>query len=176
MKENKTSYKINDFRAESLRQIICGLNASVSFLSQKQKEYDWYDAISLLEDSEPIFGLAFVAIQNYINGSINDLYRGVNNKAEFYKLGPKFNTYEKSKIELMVGLANYIKHKEEPRLHRGTQEILDCFSLKHTNEITESAIFGGLDLLSKNWDLFEILEIVESWRKELFIYYKKQPR
>lgn len=173
MTTGKTHLRIIDFRASSLNQTISGLDNSINFLIKKQKDYDWYDGLWFLEDSEPIYGLAFIAFQNYINGCIKDLFENLNTKTELYKLNPKFETFEKSKIELIIGLANYIKHKDESKLHSGTQQILDCFDLKNTNEITESAIFGGLDLLSKDWNLFEILKIIESWREELFKHFEK---
>jgi|SRR5690554_4327591 len=173
MTEKKTHWRIVDFRAASLNETISGLNNSIIFLLEKQKENDWYDGLWFLEDSESIYGLVFIAFQNYINGSIKDLFENLNNKTELYKLNPKFENFEKTKIELIIGLANYIKHKDEPKLHSGTQKILDCFNLKNSEEITESAIFGGLDLLDKEWNLFEIQKIVENWREELFKYYEK---
>lgn len=167
MKVSKTDFRVVDYRASSLRQTISGLDSSIKFLVEKQKEYNWYDGIWFLEDSEPIYGLAFIAFQNYINGCIHDFYMNLDNKTELYQLNPRFESFKKSRIELIIGLANFFKHKDEPKLHKGTQDVLDCFNLKKLDDINESPIFGGLDLLSKDWNLFDILEDVENWREAL---------
>lgn len=164
-----------DYRAESLFQIISGLVNSINKLKERQEEGGWYDGLWLLEDTEPIFGLAFIAFQNYINGTIKDFYNTTDNKVVFYKIEPNLNGFEKSSIELIIGLANYIKHKEDSKLLNGTKNILDCFGLNNSDEITESPIFNGLDLLDSNWDLFNVLEIVKSWREKLFENYIKSP-
>lgn len=79
-------------------------------------------------------------------------------------------SFEKTSIELIIGLANYLKHRDENELHKGTREILECFRLHFGNEISidNSPIFGGLTILSNDWNLFEILEIVKSWREKLW--------
>lgn len=162
-----------DYRAESLFQIISGLVNSINMLKERQEEGGWYDGLWLLEDTEPIFGLAFIAFQNYINGTIKDFFETTDNKTVYYKIEPNLGGFQKSSIELIIGLANYIKHKEDLKLHNGTKNILDCFDLNNSDEITESPIFNGLDLLDSNWDLFNILNIVKGWREKLFQYYIK---
>lgn len=164
-----TDWRIVDYRKESLKQIIIGLKNSIELLEIKNKNHDWYDGLWLLEDSEPIYGLAFIAFQNYINGSIKDLYESTEHKINFYKIEGNHNNFSLSKIELIVALANYIKHKDEGKLHTNTQKTLDAFNLKNNDEITESAIFDGLSVLSNTWDLFELLDIVTKWREKLFI-------
>ena len=167
MKNPKTHWLQVDYRAESLRQIITGLDNSINTLQDRVEELGWYDGLWFLEDSEPIYGLAFIAFQNYINGSIKDLYESVNDKTLYYKLGTNSANFEKSDIELIIGLANYIKHKDDEKLHRGTQEILNAFDLKNNGEINNSPIFDGLTILNKDWKLFQILEIVINWRESL---------
>ena len=86
-----------------------------------------------MEESEPIYGLAFIAFQNYINGSINDFADSLKEKESYYKL--ELNSVEgnRSKIELIIGLANYAKHKDEGTPHKGTKDILDYFKLKYND-------------------------------------------
>lgn len=71
---------------------------------------------------------------------------------------------------MIIGLANYIKHREENELHKGTREILESFRLNLDKdiEIEKSPIFEGLTILSDDWNLFEVLEIVTDWRKKLW--------
>ncbi len=171
-KSSLTHYLKIDYRAESLNQIIIGLDNAINSLKDRKKEQFWYDGLWFKEDSEPIYGLAFIAFQNYINGSIKDLVNTTSNKTEYYRLQPKFKNYEKSDIELIVGLANYFKHKEDDGLlHKGTSEILKNFGLDTSKdaEITDSPIFEGLTILSETWNLFEIEVRVTNWRVNLFL-------
>ena len=163
-----------DYHAESLKQIITGLNNSINTLRKRYEEVSGYDGLWLLEDSKPIFGMAFIAFQNYINTSINELFEGMENKTSYYKIGSKSKSYDKSNIELIIGLANYFKHKDEERLHAGTQNILDAFNLKPSSRIEESPIFEGLAILDEKWDLFKLYEIVINWRKELYNHYYRK--
>lgn len=157
-----------DDRAESLNLIIIGLENSIQTIVKKNKENDWYDGIWMREDSEPIYGLAFIAFQNYINGSINDLFDKPDNKAQYYKADKKHKDFERTQIELIIGLANYYKHKDS-KFHNGTVEILKSFNLDHNSEnvIDNSPIFEGLEILNNEWNLFEIKKIVTDYRKNL---------
>jgi hypothetical protein len=157
-----------DYRVESLNLIIIGLENSIQTIVKKNKEIDWYDGIWMREESEPIYGLAFIAFQNYINGSINDLFEKPDNKAQYYKLDNKAEDFQRTQIELIIGLANYYKHKDA-KFHKGTVEILNSFNLdiNSDNVIDNSPIFEGLELLNKKWDLFEIKKIVTDYRNKL---------
>jgi hypothetical protein len=148
--------------------IITGLENSIQTIVQKNKENDWYDGFWMREESEPIYGLAFIAFQNYINGSINDLFGKLDNKVQYYKLDKKLKDFERTQIELIIGLANYYKHKDS-KLHNGTVEILNSFNLdiNSDNIIDNSPIFEGLEILNKAWNLFEIQKIVTDYRKNL---------
>lgn len=167
----KTHWCKVDYRVDSLYQIIMGLENSIVSLKQRVDEYG-YNVIDFDENSEPIYGLAFIAFQNYINGSIKDLYETTSSKTTYYKIDSNLMNFHKSSIELIIGLANFIKHKDDDELRKGTKDILDCFDLKYVdNDIINSPIFEGLSLLNKDWDLFEILKIVTNWRKKLFENY-----
>lgn len=170
-KYSKIHYLEADYRANSLNQIIHALVSTIKSLEDRVKENDWYDGIWFREDTESIFGLAFIAFQNYINGSIKDLVNSSVEKAKYYKLEPKIETYEKTYIELIIGLANYIKHKDDDGdLHKGTSSILKDFNLdisKDADIVDSSPIFNGLSILSVNWNLFEIESNVKIWRANL---------
>ena len=51
---------------------IKGLSETIEILYNQVNEIDWYDGDWFMEESEPIYGLTFIAFQNYINGSIKD--------------------------------------------------------------------------------------------------------
>lgn len=160
-----------DYRIHSLYPIIDGLNASINELTIKYHEIDWYDGIWLKEESEPIYGLAFIAFQNYVNGTIKDVAGTSANKQSYYRLEPSFENYSRSKVELIIGLANYCKHKDDDGpLFPGTHELLESFDLatsKDADIIHSSPIFEGLTLLNDSWDLFEIINIIKDWRANL---------
>lgn len=157
-----------DYRVESLNLIINGLENSIQTIIAKNKEIDWYDGIWMREESEPIYGLAFIAFQNYINGSINDLFDKPENKVQYYKIANKHKDFDRTQIELIIGLANYYKHKDS-KFHNGTVEILKSFNLDVNNEnvVDNSPIFEGLDILNSKWNLFEIKKIVTDYREKL---------
>ncbi|HXD94696.1 MAG TPA: hypothetical protein VNX01_15930, partial [Bacteroidia bacterium] len=134
------------------------------------KEYPYYDWGWFRDDSEAIYGLAFIAFQNYINSTIKDLTTSTVNKAKYYNLDSNFKNYEKSDIELIIGLANYSKHKDDDgELHKGTFEILKSFNLEVSkdNDLPSPPIFEGVAILSENGNLLEILSRVITWREKL---------
>ncbi|MEX8546617.1 MAG: hypothetical protein V5804_03365 [Mucilaginibacter sp.] len=163
-------YRRFDYRVESLNQIIIGLNTSIKSLQKKMEEENWYDGIWFLEEAEPVYGLAFIAFQNYIIGSIKDFSTNTNNKVNYYKKEPNLIGFERSSIELIIGLANYFKHKDDKVLHDHTRLILESFNLKYDNEtfIDETPIFMGLAILNDKWNLFDVFKIVINWRENLW--------
>lgn len=166
----KTHYLRNDHRAVSLNMTIKGLTETIEILKKQINEVHWYDGDWFLEESEPVFGLAFIAFQNYINGSIKDFSESLKEKEAYYKLERNPNNNTKSKIELIIGLANYIKHKEEGVPHKGTKAILDYFNLDYENvtSLDNSPVFQGLTLLNEDWDLFKIEDYITEWREFLW--------
>jgi len=165
-----THYLKVDYRKVSLEIIINGLNDAIDSLKKQIDEIHWYDGDWFMEESEPIYGLAFIAFQNYINGSIKDFIGDLKSKQELYKIENKESKHSKTKIELIIGLANYSKHKDEGISHRGTKEVLDCFELNYKNVtyLDNSPIYQGLTILDENWDLIKIKAIAIEWRKLLW--------
>jgi len=165
-----THFLRNDHRLVSLNITIQGLSETIDLLKKQIDEINWYDGDWFLEESEPIYGLAFIALQNYINGSIKDFTSNTKEKASYYKIEQKPTNNEKSRIELIIGLANYAKHKDEGTLHQGTKETLDYFNLNYNNVtcLDNSAIFQGISILNEDWDLFRVKDFVTNWREFLW--------
>jgi hypothetical protein len=160
-----------DFRIESLKLTLDGLSQSLKKLRSKHEESDCSDGIWLLEISEPIIGSAFISLQNYINSSIYDRFETLDKQYEKYKLGNYLNNTKRTDIELIIGLANYFKHRDDHgNLFRTTTKILSDVNLKFDKEIdiTSSPIIRGFDLISKNWDLMILIKIVKQWRIKLW--------
>src|ERR1700761_8434801 len=127
----KTNWRRHDFRYKSLFMVIDGLNKSIAELEKNVTDIHWYDGDWLMEETEPIYGLAFIAIQNYINGSIADIDGSTKNKNLFYKKDKPIDGYDRTPIELIIALANYIKHKEDGAPHTGTLSIFSSFNLNY---------------------------------------------
>ena len=165
-----THYLRFDYRVESLNQIITGLNASIESLQKKMEDENWYDGSWFLEEAEPVYGLAFIALQNYITVSIKDFSNNTHDKVKYYKKEPNIDGFEKSSIELIIGLANYFKHKDDKTLHNHTKLVLESFNLNYSNEtfIDETPIFKGLTILNDKWNLFNISKVVINWREKLW--------
>ena len=159
-----------DHRAVSLDMTIKGLSETINILNNQVYELDWYDGDWFMEESEPIYGLMFIAFQNYINGSIKDFTDSLEEKESYYKIEQNLKDNKRSKIELIIGLANYAKHKDEGIPHKGTKAILDHFKLNYSDVtyLDKSPIFEGLTLLNEDWDLFQIKNQVTDWRDYLW--------
>lgn len=169
---SKTHWKRHDFRIESLIITISGLEKSITELREKLNEIEWYDGLWLLEESEPVYGLVFIALQNYINSSIYDRFENLEKQYLMYKLGKKINDTERTDIELIISLANYFKHRDHPKmLFTETQKILIDFSFQYGKnvDLENSPIFKGLDLFTTNWNIFKLIDIVKDWREKLWI-------
>ena len=170
MKELKGSWKQIDFRIESLRVIIQSLENLIYELKEKSNEISWYHDL-FVEESESICGIAFIALQNYINSSIYDIYETLEKKENKYKLGKLVNQTKRTSIELIIGLANYYKHRDDKRdLRKGTSDILTDFDLEYSDsvDVLDSPISKGLEILSIEWELTELIEIVQEWRENIW--------
>lgn len=169
-------WKRCDYRIESLNLTIQGLEKSILELDKKLEQIDWYDGIWFLEEVEPIVGLSFIALQNYINSSIYDRFETLENQYKKYKLGKLVTDSKRTEIELIIGIANYFKHRDDENdLRKGTSTILlDCgLKINKDIDITESPIIKGLELLTNEWGLSHLITIVENWREDLWIEKKK---
>ena len=87
-----------------------------------------------------------------------------------------------TRIELIITIANYYKHRDlPPELHKNTTKILDDLDIKFREVYDEqnseyfhtmgasSPVFSGLDMLSKNWDFIDLINLVSEWRENLWL-------
>lgn len=168
--ETKTHYLKRDFRITSLNYIISSLDKTIKSLFAEAKNGGGYDITCALEDSEHIYGLAFIAFQNYINGSVKDFQGNSLLKYKFYESGEQIIGFQKTNIQLIITLANYIKHVEEKDFDDHVKTCLEHFNLRTDKEfdIDNSPIFEGLAILHENSDLIEIKNKVKLWRDKLW--------
>ena len=167
----KTHWRKVDFRKSSLIKTIEGLENSISTLKNLNSENEWYDSLFLLEDIEPIIGMAFITCQNYINSSIFDLDENLSRKLELYKKGQFLAPYGRTRIELIIAVSNYFKHRDDDkRMHKGTSIVLESFNFEYEDfdSIEDSPIFKAIELFDKNWRLNSLIDIVNDWRKDIW--------
>jgi len=89
-----------------------------------------------------------------------------------YKKGTIIKYTGRTDIELIISLANYYKHRDQPRnVKDETSKILNDFNLKFDKDvdIENSPIFKGLGMFSENWDLDTVVKAAESWREKLWL-------
>lgn len=168
----KTHYLRLDYRKNILLMVISGFDNSINELRQKVNQIHWYDGGWLVEEAEPILGLACIAYQNYINSSIYDRFGNLNSKLELYKKGSHLIKEKRTQIQLIIALANYYKHRDDENpLHGGTKKVLKELDLEYIDIIypEELPILKGMDLLSDSWNLNDITKIVTDWRESLWI-------
>lgn len=165
-------WKKTDFRIESLRNTVLGLENSILELRKKIDRIEWYDGLWLIEESEPIYGLVFIAFQNYINSSVFDRFGNLDKQYLKYKLGDKIKETGRTDIELIISISNYFKHRDHPKKLIGeTPKILSDFNFQFDKnlDIADSPIFKGLEIFSKSWELEIVIQAIERWREKLWI-------
>ncbi len=167
----QTHWNRYDFRIESLRITIQGLENSISELRNKIETIHWYDGLWFIEESEPIYGLVFIALQNYINSSIFDRFESLEKQYLKYKIGKRIKNTDRTEIELIISIANYYKHRDHPsNLIGETPKILKDFNLQFGKDVDveNSPILKGLEIIAKNGELEILIKAVENWRENLW--------
>lgn len=168
--ENKLKHYILDTnsRMQSLKIVLEGLEHSKKELSNKEL---WSMGYLDPSDVEFYYGLKYLAIQNYLKRTINDIKRVFENvdvdEYYFYKLGTKIPNYNYNKIQLIRACANYFKHKEDTK-RNNTKEVLDNFGLQipSKEEIDECTLLtGAADFINPTANIEVIYDILKTWRE-----------
>lgn len=166
----KTHWRKFDYRIASVQYIFEGIEYSISQLKQRCKENPVY-AEMYGEELEPMYGMVFISLQNYINSSIFDLFNTLNNKEIRYRQDKVIDKSTKTRIELIIGLANYFKHRDDDRdLRSGTSNILRELDINYNDDSEDyySPIYLGLEILTENDRLSDLISIIKEWRANLW--------
>jgi hypothetical protein len=136
----KTDYKMSnanfhyifepDHRIEGLELIIIGLNKTLQTFKEKLKNYNYYDGDWYREETELIYGVLLVSVQNYINKTCYDFLeaRILDKKDiyEYYDINSEEIFHGVSQIRLIIELANYFKHRDDnSKISKYTQDAFD---------------------------------------------------
>ncbi|MBW1941166.1 MAG: hypothetical protein JRI28_07405 [Deltaproteobacteria bacterium] len=169
-----------DYRKDWMRELFIALNQSFVNIQEKIDAIDWYDGIFAKEQIETVLGIAFVAAQTYITGTISDI-RAIKkeaekrNKFEFLSIGELHTEKQVTKILVVDSMANYYKHNEEwdgwkvNGKNRKTIETLKVFGITDKTEFPcyEAATMLWSEMEMNN--LNNLLNILVNWREKILI-------
>lgn len=168
-------------RIGTLEKLFKGYNQALKYYKSLYKKLSWYDAGFYWEDTDLIYGLVFVSLQNYINQCCIDFIDaglfGFKDKSHFYSKNSIFVlNSDITQIRLIVDLANHYKHREDSsqnlnseekrRSHRFFKIGLIASEKMIYERFEDRVIVDGLELLIEDMDILKLLPIVSTWRSE----------
>lgn len=172
-----------DTRINVIKNIISPFQLqlnNVNEMCKKENYIHWDDCYA--DDTEHLVGTVFIVLQNYINSSISDLFPDLSKLFTKYSLDKEISNTQTSRIELIIAIANYYKHRDLPTpLHENTAKIFDNLNIdfkcvydvqndKYFHEIgSNSPVFSGFSLLSESWSFDDLINIVSEWRECMWL-------
>ena len=176
-------YLRSDTRINIVKNIISPFQLQlndVDEMCKKENYIHWDDCYA--DDTEHLVGTVFIVLQNYINSSISDLFPDLKKLFTKYALDKKIGNTQTSRIELIIAIANYYKHRDSPTtLHENTSKIFDNLNInfkyvydaegdKYFHEIgSNSPVFTGFSVLSELWNFDDLINIVSEWRENMWL-------
>ena len=181
-RQMKNHYLEVDYRAETMEEIFVSLDHGFIRYQEKYDENEWYDAYWAQEQTESIFGIAYVTAQTYIAGTISDIYeilgRKDKKKNEWMSVVSDELCEGITRVFFINSMANYYKHYEEWEdweavgSRKNTIETLGKFDI---NEETDFPCWEAAKIISNTDMPFNVSflgSILIMWRKELIRYVK----
>lgn len=167
-----------DERILGLEAMFKGFSSALKVFTEKGERCSGYYADFYFEETELIYGVVLLSLQNYINKTCVDFLEEdvlKNYKAsQLYNKGSKIVCGDITQIQLIIALANYFKHRDDKNELRTLTE--ECFrkvnilrfSKKGDERYEDTLIIEGLLLLIKDIrDVSDLLQIVKDWRKNI---------
>jgi len=174
-----------DRRIKVIKDIISPFQLQLNKIMEIcKKNGNWYWDIIFADDMEHHVGTAFIILQNYINSSISDLFPDLSDLYTKYSFDKKVNNTKTTRIELIIAIANYYKHRDlTGELGKYTVNTLNDLKIEF-KEIFEdgkffhkvgssSPVFEGLSLLSESWEFNDLINIVSEWRENMWLNEEK---
>lgn len=167
-----------DVRFAGLKEMFKGFQKALDVFIKTGEKYHGYYADFYFEETELIYGVILLSLQNYINKSCADFLEvellNCNKAYQLYAKGSKVVIGDVTQIQLIIALANYFKHKDEKGdLQKPTKDCLRKvdllrFSEKLDSDREDTLITEGLFLLIKDLrDISYLLQIVKEWRTSI---------
>jgi len=167
-----------DERFIGLEVMFKAFNKALKVFVNKGEKYSGYYADFYFDETELIYGVILLSLQNYINKSCADFLDvkllNCNKAYQLYTKGSKVVIGKVTQVQLIIALANYFKHKDgNDKLHEHTIECLKKvdllkFSEKLDSDREDTLITEGLSLLIKDLrDVSYLLQIVKEWRTSI---------
>lgn len=179
-------------RDEGLEQLFIGFNNALTLYRNRMYEVNWYDVDFYWENTDLIYGVMFVSLQNYINQCCYDFLDaklfGYKVKHEYYKQNSKcISGSNVTQIQLIIDLANHFKHRDDPPQKKNPNKkneedyIRERFKqigleypVKETYERFEDRLLiDGLEKLSEDMEISALLKIAKDWRKDIWSEWHK---
>ncbi len=194
MKEKKISHHWLEAynRDGGLEQLFRGFNNALIFYKNRMDEESWYDVGFYWEDTDLIYGVMFVSLQNYINQCCYDFLDanlfGCKEKHEYYsKNSTLIDGSNVTQIQLIIDLANHFKHRDDPPREKRSNKKTDedkrrerfmqiglNYPMKETYERFEDRLLiVGLEKLNENMEISGLLQITKDWRRDLWVEWHK---
>lgn len=172
------SFYALDLRYDSTREVIDTVARALKSLPEDKPE--WFDGLSILEHAEELVGVAFVAAQVYLGGTVSDLSKVTRQKLRKQDLlghGAALDVFPSvRKVEIIDAAANYWKHHDEwedwkpNRWNQHTTETLAKVKVDGETEFpchTIATLLGGSDYTDLDW----LTELASAWRRELIEHF-----
>jgi len=171
-----------DFRRDWIAELFHALTTAIENIENKIEEIDWFDGIFALEHTETILGVAFVAAQTYIAGTVADINELLGKSKHLTKRqlleldGGSINNCV-TQMQLIDAVANYYKHHDEWVTWQPDERNRYTISILNKCGITEKTEFPCNSAASLLWPEAELgkfhylLDIMLHWRKRVFREY-----
>lgn len=173
-------WRVSSDRDDNLRRIIVGIEKICEITSEFNEETGG-GILDGDEESESIWGLAMIAMQNYINMTCVDCFiiNGLSDKnslddfsKKIRKSASRIPNSEYTFVELIYALANAIKHRNELELQcertiKSDNSDNEKYAIEESYRGANLTILNAFDLLtplrdtSNAWEIYPIIKGLE---------------
>ena len=171
-----------DFRYDWVFLTFSALKSGFYTIRQQASAESWFDGTWQVEHADAILGVAFVAAQAYLVGTVEDVNhirqsrgQAEKSKIDYYKDDPHPLPNGISRILLINSIANYYKHHDEwddPWTPNLTTTTLAAVGIVKSTEFpcyeAAKTLWGPTEV--ENLD--KLAGIIKEWREYILAKYK----
>jgi hypothetical protein len=169
-----------DWHLDPLRDVIAGVEHGLEQVRARPDEVEWFDGNFVMDHSEWLLGIAFVAAQAYIERAIGDIGRHLlasgstlsenrkTLKTKCLASDVKLDPLRITRVELINAAANYYKHYDGLRnLRPDTVETLREAGINLEDPYAYPCAHVASLLCEHEWHLQKLCDVVKDWRAQL---------